>query len=294
MEIFKKISAQKKYIESLGYKVLYIGLNGSQNYSLDDESSDIDLRAIVLPTIEQVIRREKISIKYSTEIGDVDVKDVMTYYEVVRKGNFSFIEPMQTKWFIGDKYLRGLFGTIKLNYMSLYGDVFSKIKVFRHPFPSKNKEISKWGYDPKQLHHVYRLIDLLELKDESVSYIDYANNTERKEFLYNIKRNKDNIIEKLEVDISTKESMEKWAKEKLNKLIPKEYKYEQVEKQFEVVEYIKNKIKENLFKSPVTSARHHRTFNQNAPKNDLEKFEKLRELKGKDVSYIVYEILEIL
>lgn len=61
MELFIKLSKQKKYLEDLGYNVLYIGLFGSQNYGLSDENSDVDSRAIVLPTIEQLIKRERIS-----------------------------------------------------------------------------------------------------------------------------------------------------------------------------------------------------------------------------------------
>ena len=153
MEIFKKIAQQKRHLESLGYTVLYIGLYGSQNYSLTDNSSDIDLRAIVLPTLEQLIRKERISVKIETEMGQIDVKDLIHYHDVVRKGNFAFIEPMQTKWFIGDKYIRELFSDIKLNLKSLKFDMVNKAKAFRIDSPAKKVSMDKWGYDPKELHH---------------------------------------------------------------------------------------------------------------------------------------------
>ena len=37
-----------------------------------------------------------------------------------------------------------------------------------------------------------------------------------------------------------------------------------------------------------------RTFDDGIPKSDLKKFKKLEEYKDKDVSYLVYEALEIL
>ena len=35
-EIFKELVNRKKILENKGYKVIYIGLYGSQNYNLDD------------------------------------------------------------------------------------------------------------------------------------------------------------------------------------------------------------------------------------------------------------------
>lgn len=297
--VFYKINQQKRFIEEKGYHVLYIGLYGSQNYNLHDENSDIDLRAIVLPTLYQTIKREKISTKYSNEIGDVDVKDVMTYYEVVRKGNFSFIEPMQTKWFIGDKYLRELFRTIPLNLMSLQGNMFSKAKVFRHPFPSKDKEISQWGYDPKQLHHIFRMLDILYLHNAYKSFVEYDETVvARREWLIDVKKNNNDIIQEMHksgyIDISSVETIKDFIKKSTEQYIPKDYKYEQTDLLDDVVKYIEDKIKPMIFKSDIQSAREYRTFGKGIPKEDLKKFDELKKYKNEDISYIVYETLEIL
>lgn len=295
-EIFKKINIQKRYLEEKGYNVLYIGLYGSQNYNLHDEHSDIDLRAIILPTLEQIIKRDTISIKYSNEIGDIDVKDIMTYYEVVRKGNFSFIEPMQTKWFIGDKYIKELFSAIPLNYMSLKGDMYSKAKVFRHPYPSKEKEISQWGYDPKQLHHIFRMLDILRLRDDSVSFLKYGEELNyQRQWLYDIKKNNNDIIQTLQwINISTIETIKAWIDEQTKDIIPSDYKYTPVGFRDKIVEYIKNQLRKTMFNSPITSAREYRTFGKGIPKDDLKKFEELKKYKDDDICYIVYETLEIL
>ena len=49
-----------------------------------------------------------------------------------------------------------------------------------------------------------------------------------------------------------------------------------------------------LKKNNVMSAREVRTFDNDIPKKDLEKFPMLTQYKGQDVSYIVYESIEIL
>lgn len=247
METFKKIAHQKSYLESLGYNVLYIGLYGSQNYNLDDELSDIDLRAIVLPSFEQLIKKEKISEQLETDLGHIDVKDILTFYEVVRKGNFAFIEPMQTKWFIGDEYLRTLFGDIELSLVSLRGDMINKNKAFRAVTPSRQHELDKYGYDPKQLHHIFRMMYLLQSGDVENSFIDYTNDEETKKFLIDVKRNKDRIIDSLDfIDISSETSIKKWINVKAKEVIAEDYVYEPIDRIDEVIKYIEKLLKNKL------------------------------------------------
>lgn len=297
MEIFKKLAQQKRYLEDLGYRVLYIGLFGSQNYGLDDEHSDVDARAIVLPTLEQIIKSEKIAKKYKTEIGEIDVKDVMWYYEVIKKGNFTFIEPMQTKWFIGDKYLRVLFGNIKVNLRSLKGDMYNKAESFRKEFAGKAEEIKKWGYDPKQLHHIFRLLKLAKSGDVNHSFIDYSDEPVMKKWLMDVKRNTDNFIDKMDpvfIDITNDKTIKSWINEKTKDYIPESYEYVECDLLEEVTKYIKEKLKADLYTGEISFVRQHRTFDQPIPKSDLAKFEKLKEYAGQDIVYVVYEYLEVL
>lgn len=54
-QIFKTLGQYKKVLEDKGYQVIYIGLYGSQNYNLDDELSDIDCKAIILPSLHDMV-----------------------------------------------------------------------------------------------------------------------------------------------------------------------------------------------------------------------------------------------
>jgi len=264
---------------------------------MEDEASDIDLRAIVIPSLDQIINRTKISKKYITEYGDIDVKDLLTYYEVVRKGNFSFIEPFQTKWFIGDKKLKEMFSKIPLNLKSVKGAMLEKAKAFRHEYPSKKKEIAQWGYDPKQLHHIIRLIDLLKRYDSSISYISYDKEDVMSKHLMAVKRNTHNCINSLtHIDTSSFETLKTYINNTIfeYELIPEDYKYIQVEMSIEISGYLKSHLKLEVNNTSIKSARQYRTFSQVIPKNDLKKFPELKQYTGQDISYIVYETVEIL
>ena len=294
-EIYKVLAKQKKLLQDKGYNVGYIGLYGSQNYGLDDELSDIDVRAIVIPTLDQIINRTKISKKYVTEYGDIDVKDLLTYYEVIRKGNFSFIEPFQSEWFIGDKSIKDLFKNIPINLKAVKGAMLEKAKAFRHEYPSKKEEFIKWGYDPKQLHHIFRLSDLLWGGDYTKSFISYPTGLDRQAELMNIKRNIGNYVDDItEIDLTSFETMKEYIIEEIDMVIPEDYKYIPVDLSKEISEYLKAHLKLELNNTSIKSARQFRTFGQAIPKKDLQRFSELEQYKGQDISYIVYESVEVL
>lgn len=90
-QIYIRLREYKKILEEKGFNVIYIGLYGSQNYNVDDEQSDIDCKAIILPSLHDIIFRKVTSTTIELETGAIDVKDIITFYNVIRKGNFSYI-----------------------------------------------------------------------------------------------------------------------------------------------------------------------------------------------------------
>lgn len=288
-EIFKVLSEYKKDLESKGYQVIYIGLYGSQNYNVDDEKSDIDARAIILPSLNDITFRKVTSKKYTYDTGEVDVKDIITYYDVVRKGNFSFIEPIDTDYYIGDKYIKELFKRFRPNPKSMLGAMYEKRKALTHEYPSKKEEFEKWGCDPKQFHHIFRLYDLIRnniISGCNNSYLRYED--ERRDEMIRVKRTGNNFSVQEMEQIS--DQLIQSVKKYVDMLPP----YEPVDLEKEISSYLEKEIKKSLFKTPVTTAREIRTFGKDIPKQDLSKFPELQNYKDKDVSYIVYESLEIL
>lgn len=291
-EIYKTLGQYKKVLEEKGYQVIYIGLYGSQNYNLDDEFSDIDCKAIILPSLHDIIFRKTTSKVVKCDKGEIDVKDLVTFYEVIRKGNFSYIESIDTEYSIGDKYIKELFKQIRPNFKSFLGAMHEKRKALTHEYPSKHEEFKKWGFDPKQYHHILRLYFLLQNNiegNEKRSYIAYSSNNPRQRRLIDLKRNKNKL---------SKEYVEEESDhiiECAKNLLPEDYKYESVDLSNEVSAYLEKHLKTDLLKdSDCLSAREYRTFDSDIPKKDLEKFPILEQYKGQDISYIVYESLEIL
>ena len=290
-EIFKELSNYKKILEEKGYNVIYIGLYGSQNYNLDDEESDIDAKAIILPTLHDIIFRKVTSTTVECEKGNIDVKDLLTFYDVIKKGNFSYIESIQTEYSIGDKYIKNLFSQFKVNKKSVLGAMYEKRKALTHEYPSKTKEFEMWGFDPKQHHHILRLYDLLSyemIHNANNSYLYYEDGTPRREELIKYKRNKDNIAKNIIEEDSD------LIIERARQLVDYDYHYEVINIDDEINDYIEDKIKLELRNTNTSSAREYRTFDSDIPKKDLEKFPILEKYKGKDISYIVYESIEIL
>lgn len=287
--IFRQLSNYKKILEDMGYKVIYIGLYGSQNYNVDDELSDIDAKAIILPNLHDIIFRKVTSKTIECENGSIDVKDLITFYDVIKKGNFSYIESIDTEYSIGDKYIKELFKQFRPNLKSILGAMYEKRKALTHEYPSKKEEFKKWGFDPKQYHHILRLHTILEYNVDNnmnVSYLKYKDQAREK--MINIKRNKDNL------NIKFVEKDSDYYIENAKKLIPINYKYEAIDLQKDISRYIEKEIKLELINNnPTTYARQYRTFGSPIPKKDLEKFSILEEHKGEDVTYIVYESIEI-
>ena len=289
-QIYIRLREYKKILEEKGFNVIYIGLYGSQNYNVDDEQSDIDCKAIILPSLHDIIFRKVTSTTIELETGAIDVKDIITFYNVIRKGNFSYIEAIDTTYSIGDKYIKELFRQIRPSLKSMLGAMYEKRKALTHEYPSKEFEFQKWGFDPKQYHHIIRLFDILSyinVTGKQISYLEYQGSARK--FMIDEKRNKNNYM-KEQVEPSS-DHIIGIAKS----FIPKDYKYEPTDLSKDVSEYIENKLKIKMMNdSKFTFAREYRTFDNGVPKRDLEKFPILWDLKDKDISYIVYENIEIL
>lgn len=241
--IIEELTRRKKILEDKGYHVIYIGLHGSQNYNLDDEKSDIDCKAIIMPSLHDIIFRKVTSTTVELEDGHIDVKDLLTFYDVIRKGNFSYVESINTIYWIGDEYIKDLFLPIETNLKSMLGAMYEKRKALTHEYPSKHEEFDKWGYDPKQHHHILRLYDILYFinqTDNNTPYLTYIDSDSRRKELINYKRNKNNIA----LSIIEKDSDEIIEKAKL--LIPENYKYEPINLDDKINAYIEENIKEEL------------------------------------------------
>lgn len=94
------LNEQKEHLESLGYNIAYIAVYGSQNYNLDvytDEyESDIDMKAIVVPKLDDLIKNSKpVSTTVDAKGDDcdlIDLKDIRHYFKMLKKANPAYLE----------------------------------------------------------------------------------------------------------------------------------------------------------------------------------------------------------
>ncbi len=175
-KIYKALVKAKQFLEEKGYNVFVIVLQGSQNYELDlyteEYTSDYDCKAFVLPSFQDIYFQKKVSKVYQvkdaeTGLEQVEVKDLRNLIELIEKGNPSYLELLATKYFITQEkqtweqkqaLLPQILATRKsLILKALYGMAKEKEKALKHPYPSTLEKIERFGYDPKQLHHIVRL-----------------------------------------------------------------------------------------------------------------------------------------
>jgi hypothetical protein len=180
-EKFIRQRIQEHYSEacSLGYEVVAIFLQGSQNYKLDEYSenymSDVDTKCIVLPTLDDIVQgKAPISCTHVRANDEhIDIKDIRVMVEMFKKQNNFYIELLFTDYYyINPKYesltleLLGLSEAISRMHpnaalRAFAGTSREKIKSLAPAYPNALDRVSKFGYDPKQLHHILRINDLI-------------------------------------------------------------------------------------------------------------------------------------
>lgn len=150
-------------------RFMFCGLYGSQNYNLDTENSDVDTKAIILPTIEELLYYKKVSNCFDVGTGQCDVKHIQLMFNNFLKQNINFLELLYTPYFIVNEEYKDLWCEVISIRNSLttcnprkmihaaVGMGQQKYVALEKPFESKIPLIEKYGYDPKQLASMLRI-----------------------------------------------------------------------------------------------------------------------------------------
>lgn len=209
--IMDRVQKHYDYLQFLGYNVVAVFAQGSMNYGLyinDDEyKSDVDTKAIVLPTLDDLVNGNKmVSTKYDFEGEQIDVKDIRVMMDMWTKSNPAYLEILFTKYCIlnskFEDYLKQILemgnDIVKMNYPQLAkcisGMSKEKVVAMEHPYPSQLKDLEKFGYCPKQIHHIIRLNQLIkDVYQNNISFGDALLLNRLPEFssyLINVKKGK--------------------------------------------------------------------------------------------------------
>lgn len=158
-------------------QIVGIFLQGSQNYELDMEGSDVDSKLILLPSLDDIIfAREPVSSTHVRENDEhIDFKDIRLMFKTFRKQNINFVEILFTKYRIINPMYEDLWNEVYEDreliarydvtraLQTMQGMAHEKQHAMEHMYPSRQAIIeANGGYDPKQLHHMLRLEDFID------------------------------------------------------------------------------------------------------------------------------------
>lgn len=151
--------------------IVMLGLQGSQNYGLETETSDVDTKLLVTPTMDDIIylRQPKSHTHVLPNNEHLDYKDVRLYFDNIKKQNPNWLEILFTDYYcIGGNYLDLIEELVSkreeigrsnplATIQAVRGCMLNKIHCYKNPSTEKKIEtIAKYGYDPKEFGAIMR------------------------------------------------------------------------------------------------------------------------------------------
>lgn len=181
-------------------RIVGIFYQGSGNYGLDYEGSDVDTKLIVTPTLDDIIFNHKpVSTTHIRNNDEhTDWKDIRLMLQTFRKCNLNFTEILFTKYkIVNPLYMKQWDRIVDNNELiarynevaavrTMKGIAMEKYHAMEHKYPSKIEIIDKYGFDGKQVHHLFRVEEYLQRYINGESYADCLI-SKQAEYLKNVK-----------------------------------------------------------------------------------------------------------
>ena len=167
-------------------RIVGIFYQGSGNYGLDYEGSDVDTKLILTPTLDDIIfNRKPVSTTYVRANDEhTDWKDIRLMFQTFRKCNLNFTEILFTKYkIVNPLYEEQWNRVVRSNELiarynevaavrTMKGIAMEKYHAMEHRYPSKIEIIDKYGFDGKQTHHLFRVEEYLKRFIGGEAYAD--------------------------------------------------------------------------------------------------------------------------
>ena len=189
------------------HRIIGVYYQGSGNYGLDYEGSDVDTKCVLAPSLKELAESQMTSTTYVRENDEhIDFKDVRVMLETFRKSNLNFLEILYTKYYIinplyeteWNKLVEARDSIVKMNLPSLIksmkGIAGEKYHAMEHRYPSRIEWLDKYLYDPKQLHHLFRIKEFMHRWTQGESFANCLISKEP-EWLIDVKKGKYNLDE---------------------------------------------------------------------------------------------------
>lgn len=206
-------------------RVVGIFLQGSQNYGLATPQSDVDTKLIVTPTFKDIaMNRKPVSTTHIRANEEhIDFKDIRLYIQTFRKQNLNFLEILYTDFAIVNPIYEKQWNRLVesreaithfnpyRSVQSMKGIALEKYHAMEHEYPSKVEVLKKYGYDPKQLHHLVRVEDYLGRYINGESYESCLDPGPMKQELIEIKMGKYSLADARSIADKAKAHVEEMA-----------------------------------------------------------------------------------
>lgn len=220
---------KEHYNEALTYfpedRIVGIFLQGSQNYGLATPHSDVDTKLIVTPTFKDIaMNRKPVSTTHIRANEEhIDFKDIRLYIQTFRKQNLNFLEILYTDFAIVNPIYEKQWNRLVesreaithfnpyRSVQSMKGIALEKYHAMEHEYPSKVEVLKKYGYDPKQLHHLVRVEDYLGRYINGESYESCLDPGPMKQELIEIKMGKYSLADARSIADKAKAHVEEMA-----------------------------------------------------------------------------------
>lgn len=147
------------------YNWFVIASNGSVNYGLDNENSDVDSKLLVVPSLHDLVFDKRCN--YMHEMNDngehVEVKDIALYMKTILKQNINFVETLFAECVIVNHKYHDFWGILQKNRERIarydtkravdcmLGMMKQKRVAMTKPTPGRQESIDKIGYDAKAI-----------------------------------------------------------------------------------------------------------------------------------------------
>lgn len=179
MDYRAELGRAAAHMHALGYTPIYLAVYGSQNYGLSLDTaayrSDLDFKCVVLPSLRDLVEGKRpASLTVETHEGQIDIKDIRVFMEAVCKMNPAYLECLATPNCLMLEHgqclmeMRALLPELLAQRGAAFahacrGLFMQKEQQMCHPFPAAMEKIRAYGYDGKQVHHMYRLLRMLQI-----------------------------------------------------------------------------------------------------------------------------------
>ena len=166
------------------YTVFGVFLYGSQNYNLATEESDIDTKAIIIPSLHDLIFEKPVSKTVAFEHGECDIKDVREMISNYKKQNVNFVETLFTKHSVISPLFSNEAADLlvrrekiarydeKTALACMNGLLQQSVKRMLHRTEITAEDIDKYGYHRKSLMNACKMADMINKYTKGYLYRD--------------------------------------------------------------------------------------------------------------------------